>query len=62
MLQRAQKFREGDDRVEIVERNTDDFKVVKLHNFYVRYLLPLMIEVQCYEWAEGIDGTSQPAD
>ncbi len=62
ILQRSRKFRESDDRVEIVERNTDDFKVVKLHNFYVRYLLPLMIEVQCYEWAEGLDGTSQPAD
>jgi hypothetical protein len=38
----------------------DDFKVLKLHNFYVRYLLPLMVEVQCYEWAPGFDGTSQP--
>ncbi len=51
MLERARKFKEQDDRVEIVERNTDDFKVVKLHNFYVRYRLPLMIEVQYYDWS-----------
>ncbi len=53
MLERARKFKEQDDRVEIVERNTDDFKVVKLHNFYVRYRLPLMVEVQYYEWSEA---------
>ena len=51
MLERARKFKEQDDRVEIVERNTDDFKVLKLHNFYVRYQLPLMIEVQYYDWS-----------
>ena len=27
--------------------------MVKLHSFYVRYRLPLMIEVQCFEWAPG---------
>ncbi len=53
MLERARKFKEQDDRVEIVERNTDDFKVLKLHNFYVRYRLPLMVEVQYYEWSEA---------
>ncbi|MCZ6569027.1 MAG: hypothetical protein O7B23_02575, partial [Deltaproteobacteria bacterium] len=51
LLERARKFKEQDDRVEIIERNTDDFKVVKLHNFYVRYRLPLMIEVQYYDWS-----------
>ncbi len=53
MLERARKFKEQDDRVEIVERNTDDFKVLKLHNFYVRYRLPLMVEVPYYEWSEA---------
>ncbi len=51
MLERARKFKEQDDRVEIVEPNVDDFKVLKLHNFYVRYRLPLMIEVQYYDWS-----------
>ncbi len=60
MLERARKFAERDPRVEIVERQVEDYKVLKLHNFYVRYRLPLMIEVQCYEWAPGVDGTSLP--
>ena len=60
MLERARKFQERDSRVQIDEHEVEDFKVLKLHNFYVRYLLPLRIEVQCYEWAEGFSGESQP--
>ncbi len=60
MLARARKVGERDARVEIVDKKTDDFKVLKLHNFYVRYLLPLRIEVQCYEWADGFGAQSQP--
>jgi hypothetical protein len=60
ILARARKFAERDPRVEIVDRQLEDYKVLKLHSFYVRYRLPLMIEVQCYEWAPGVDGTSLP--
>jgi hypothetical protein len=60
MLERARKFRERDDRVEIVEHQVEDYGVLKLHNCYVRYRLPLMVEVQCYEWAQGFDGDSLP--
>ncbi len=60
MLARARKVAERDARVELVEKKTDDFKVLKLHSFYVRFLLPLMIEVQCYEWAEGLGAHSLP--
>ena len=55
MYRRACAVRERDPEVEVIERKTDDFKVVQLHSFYVRYRLPLMIEVQCFEWAEGMD-------
>jgi hypothetical protein len=58
--ERAQKFRERDSRVEIVDGEIEDYKVLKLHNFYVRYLLPMSVEVQCYEWAEGVDANSLP--
>ena len=44
-----------DPRVEIRERQLQDFTVVKLHSFYVRYRLPMWIEVQCFEWAPGFD-------
>ena len=50
MLERARKRKERDSEVEIVERGLDDFGMLKLHNFYVRYRLPLMFEVQCFEW------------
>ena len=60
LLARAREFADRDDRVEIVEKQTEDFQVLKLHNFYVRYRLPLMIEVQCYEWAQGFNASSLP--
>ncbi len=60
IAERARKFQEGDDRVEIVEPKVEDFKVVQLHNFYVRYLVPMMVEVQCFDWAPGADASSLP--
>ena len=62
ILERAERFRERDERVRIVDRQTEDYRVLKLHNFYVGYLLPLMVEVQCYEWAEGLGPDSLPAE
>jgi hypothetical protein len=60
LLERARAWQARDACVEIVDRATEDFGVVKLHSFYVRYLLPLMIEVQCFEWAPGISAASLP--
>lgn len=59
-LERARKFREQDSRVEIDEPEIEDHKVLKLHNFYVRYRLPLTIELQCFEWAAGLGPDSMP--
>ncbi len=55
MLDRARKYAERDPHVEIVDKKTADYKVLKLHSFYLRYRLPLMIEVQHYDWAPGVD-------
>lgn len=60
VLEAARKFQQQDERVEIIEGKLEDYTVLKLHSFYVRYLLPLMVEVQCYEWAEGFDRNSLP--
>ncbi len=54
IYERACKRRDADPEVELIERVTDDFKVLKLHSFYVRYRLPLMIELQCFEWSPGM--------
>jgi hypothetical protein len=58
IMDRALKYAESDPRVEVSERQTDDFKVLQLHAVYIRYLLPLQIEVQCYDWADGFDAQS----
>ena len=60
ILERARKYEERDARVRVVDRQTEDYKVLKLHSFYVGYLLPLMVEVQCYEWAAGVGPDSLP--
>jgi len=53
LYERARTEQSRDPRVELTKRNVDDFQVLKLHNFYVRYRLPLSIEIQCFEWAPG---------
>jgi hypothetical protein len=38
----------------------EDFKVLELHSFYVGFRLPMRVEVQCYQWAEGVGPQSLP--
>ena len=40
----------GDDRIRLIDKQTDDFGALKLSSFYVGFLLPLMIEVQFFDW------------
>ena len=47
---RAVAYRERDDRVDVIDPDVEDHQVLKLHNFYVGYLLPLMVEVQHWEF------------
>ena len=49
LLRRAEDFATGDARVDVMDYEVEDFGVLKLHSFYVRYLLPLMVEVQYFE-------------
>jgi hypothetical protein len=49
MLLRAKAFRDHDSRVEIIDREVEDHATVVLTSFYVRFLLPLMIEVQHFQ-------------
>jgi len=60
MYQAACREREADPRVEIEERKAEDFGVLVLHSFYVRYRVPLWLEVQCFEWTQGADAHSLP--
>jgi hypothetical protein len=57
MLARARAFRTHDDRVDIVDKKADEREgLLTLTSFYVRYLLPMMIEVQHWEWAGAENG------
>ena len=51
---RAKAFKaERDPAVEVVDIATEDYGPIRIHNAYVRYLLPLMVEVQYYEGIEA---------
>jgi hypothetical protein len=47
---RAVAFREHDARVDLLDHTIDDQGVVKIHSIYVRYLLPMMCELQFWEF------------
>jgi hypothetical protein len=47
---RAVAYAGHDDRVDLVDLAVDDQGVVKIHSFYVRFLLPMMAEVQWWEF------------
>ena len=48
---RAVDYAGRDDRVDLIDLHVDDQGVVKIHSLYVRYLLPMMCEVQWWEFA-----------
>jgi len=48
---RAETYRGHDDRVEIIDVSADDQGVVTIHSLYVRFLLPMLCEVQWWEFA-----------
>jgi hypothetical protein len=49
--ERAEKFRAGDDRLDLIDLHVDDQQVVKIHSLYVKYILPMMCEFQYWEFA-----------
>jgi len=56
LLERAKRWREKDDRVKIIEFEKDlEQGPVTVHAFYVKYLLPILFDVQCIEHAPGTE-------
>ena len=49
---RAQSFGEHDPAVDLIDPDVEDHQVVRIHSFYVGYLLPMMVEVQHWEFAD----------
>lgn len=56
MLARAKAFQERDERVDIVDKKVDDHGMLAITSFYVAYLLPMMVEVQWWEFKEDPAG------
>ena len=50
MLGRAKAFHARDDRVDIVDREVTDHGMLAITSFYVRYLLPMMVEIQWWDF------------
>jgi hypothetical protein len=49
--ERAQAYRGRDARVDLIDIHADDQGMMTIHSLYVRYLLPMMCEVQWWEMA-----------
>ena len=50
-IEKARRFREKDLRVEIRQNDVENhYDALELHSFYVRYLLPMWVEVQYFDW------------
>jgi hypothetical protein len=50
ILARARKWKARDDRVEIIDKKTDDHGMLAITSIYIRYLLPMMIEIQWWDF------------
>ena len=60
ILARARKWKERDDRVEIIDKKTDDHGMLAITSIYIRYLLPMMIEIQWWDF-KGMPRADQGA-
>ena len=52
-LARAKRYRDKDDRVDIIDKQAEEHPGITLTSFYVRYLLPMMVEVQHFGYHDS---------
>jgi hypothetical protein len=52
VLAKAKAYRERDDRVDIVDKNTEDHGMLAITSIYVRFLLPMMVEIQWWDYKQ----------
>lgn len=50
MLGRAKAWKLRDDRVDIIDKKAEDHGMLAITAFYVRYLLPMTIEIQYWDY------------
>jgi len=61
MLERAKAFQEQDPRVDIVDKHVDDHGFLAITSIYVGYLLPMMIEIQWWDFKAEREGAGTSA-
>jgi hypothetical protein len=49
VLARAKAYKEHDDRVDIIDKKVDDHGMLAITSCYIRYLLPMMVELQWWD-------------
>lgn len=52
-LARARAFQEKDPRVDIIDKHVDDHGMLAITSIYVGYLLPMMIEIQWWDFRDA---------
>ena len=52
MLDRAKAYQQRDDRVDIIDKKVEDHGMLAITSCYVRYLLPMMVEVQWWDYKD----------
>ena len=52
ILVRAKKWQARDDRVDIIDKKSEDHEMLAITSIYVGYLLPMMVEIQWWDMRE----------
>ena len=53
MLDRAKAYQQRDDRVDIIDKKVEDHGMLAITSCYIRYLLPMMVEVQWWDFKQA---------
>ena len=53
ILARAKQWQARDDRVDIIDKKSEDHEMLAITSIYVGYLLPMMVEIQWWDMKES---------
>jgi hypothetical protein len=62
VLARAKAFQAKDPRVDIIDKHVDDHGRIAITAIYIGYLLPMMVEIQWWDFKQSAAGTTAAAD
>ena len=62
ILARAKAWQARDDRVDIIDKKVDDHGMLAITSIYVRYLLPMMVEIQWWDYKRAERDGAAPRD